>query len=498
MSQELIIFKKDTDAVGTNRGFVYQYLKTLIQWLSNYQNGIDNLIYCEVEDDIKQINRARTTIQWTQIKCYSSVFNLSHSDIIKSLYNFFVLFVGYNGYDGNFTFETNSRVSGKDDLLKEWIRSQPLTEHDVELLAKVVVKIQRILSVIAEETKNSLMKGIATKIGTLEAKKSSATKQKNKRLLIELKNELQTTELLAKGLEEKISDIETVSDFIRKIKWTFDDIRSEESVHKLKAKAIQLLKQIIKSKISIELYFNRLISEIFFKSIESDIEDRCLDNELLAEILSETEVQIKENTNQEFMDKFNGLEEALAVGFGHVNAKLDTLEYKIDSIKEMAAAKMDIPLIDLPMAEIEDVENILLKEPEKQSKLVTKIEMINIKDPEQQENLINLATELRCRYLLFLQKLKFENLHNKYEALKSLESKVKRHCTNTVINNDAETEIFSPREFWNAFQEDLKLLLKDLKVRNKVDIDEDVVFAQMYQMAAECHLRWHKKDEVYE
>jgi hypothetical protein len=45
MLSELIIFKKDTDAVGTNRGFVYQYLKTLIQWLSNFTSGSDSVIY---------------------------------------------------------------------------------------------------------------------------------------------------------------------------------------------------------------------------------------------------------------------------------------------------------------------------------------------------------------------------------------------------------------------------------------------------------------------
>jgi len=157
-------------------------------------------------------------------------------------------------------------------------------------------------------------------------------------------------------------------------------------------------------------------------------------------------------------------------------------------------------MIDLPVVESEDLEQIMLSDSEKQSKLAKKIEMINIKDPELQDSLISVATELRCRYLLFLQKLKLENLNSHYTALKQLEAKVKMLCTNTVIDNDAEeNEGFDARTFWRSFQEELKLLLKDLKTRKNIDFDEEIVFAQMYQMAAECHLRWHRlegdKDE---
>ncbi|SEK18932.1 protein of unknown function [Paenibacillus sp. cl141a] len=498
MSSELIIFKKDTDAVGTNRGFIYQYLKTLIQWLNNYTSGSDNVIYCEVEDDIKQIDKSNSKIQWTQIKCYSSVFNLGHRDIIKSLHNFFVLFVSYDKYDGTFCFETNSKISSRDTLLKKWVNSQPLKTTDRELLGKLIVKIQETLRETVRETKTALSKDVATQISKLEGvkPKSSVTKKRNLQLIKNLKSDLGSIVELSEQLLEKINDIELMSEFISKINWTFDNVESTNSVYELKFKAIQLLKQ-LNPKLSYEIYFNRLISEIFFKSTEENIEDRYLDNELLEEIFNETETQIKENIDKEFLEKFEGIEAILNTEFGNVNTKLTSIELKIDSIVETAAGYNDIPLIDLPLVEPKEVEKIITKEPEKQSKLVAKIKLINIKDSYQEENLINLATELRCRYLIFLQKLKFENLYLKYDQLKILESKVKYLCTKTVINNDGtDAEVFNPTQFWNTFQEDLKLLLKDSKMRNKVDIDEDIVFAQMYQMAAECHLRWHKGELI--
>jgi hypothetical protein len=494
MSRELIIFKKDTDAIGTNRGFVYQYLKTLVQWLTNYRDKVDNLIYCEVDDDLKQIDQSRNKIKWTQVKCYASVFNLKSEDIAKTIFNFFVLYVSDETSKSGFSFETNSRASRRDKLLNQWINAQPLSEKDVELLAKLVVNIQQTLRDFATETSDSLLKGIASKITTLETKRSAAAKKKDKIVIEELKAEFQITKDLAKELETKLSDVETLSDFIRRIEWVFDNVEPSESVHVLKSEAMVLLKQVIPKNASVELFFNRLLSEIFLKSTESNINDRCLDNDLLDEILSETEEQVKKYIDQEFIQKISSIELKLVDGFNGVNVQLKTIEEKINFITDKVDLSPDIPLIDLPTAEADEIEAILSKELETQSKLETKIKRINLKNLEHQELLINLATELRCRYLLFLQKLKFENLHHKRDAIKNLETLVKVHCSNTVSDNDEmDSESFDSRKFWRAFQEDLKLLLKEQKLRTKVDIDQAVVFAQMYQMAAECHLRWHNE-----
>ena len=66
-------FEINTDAISTNRGFYYQYLVTLKKWILNYINQKENFIYCEVDDDIKEIG---SKLIFTQVKCYSSVFSL--------------------------------------------------------------------------------------------------------------------------------------------------------------------------------------------------------------------------------------------------------------------------------------------------------------------------------------------------------------------------------------------------------------------------------------
>ncbi|MFZ3591892.1 hypothetical protein ACOI1C_22465, partial [Bacillus sp. DJP31] len=58
-SSELALFKKNTDATGTNRGFLYQYLKTLNTWIKNFIANNKVEIYCETEDDIKELD-----LQW--------------------------------------------------------------------------------------------------------------------------------------------------------------------------------------------------------------------------------------------------------------------------------------------------------------------------------------------------------------------------------------------------------------------------------------------------
>ncbi|MDU8672521.1 dsDNA nuclease domain-containing protein [Paenibacillus polymyxa] len=505
MSQELIIFKKDTDAVGTNRGFVYQYLKTLIQWLKSHQNKNDVVIYCEVEDDIKQVNVEKGSIEWTQVKCYSSVFNLESNDITKTLYNFFVLYASYESFDGKFRFETNSRLSSRDQLFSDWVEKQSLLENEVELLTKLVIHIQKSLGEMLTEKSDSLKKDIASKIMKLESTKSSATKKKNKPLIENLKIELLNLGNNIKLMKQKIEESETLSDFIKRIEWSFDKVESEHAIQQLRDEAHILLEQIIPKQGSIILYFNRLLSEIFFKSTEAKMDERCIDRELLQEILNETESEIKEFTDQNLIQQLEGLEIKVIGKIDGLDSKLDTIDQKLNNvIADRVSSYPDVMLIDLPTAEIKEIEAILAEESDNQSKLEVKIRKINIKDPEQEGNIIKLATELRCRYLIYLQKLKLKGLHKEYEALKSLETKVQVHCTNTVIVNDEtlalensefKIERFNPAAFWLNFQNDLKKILKEQKLRSKIDIEDTVIFAQMYQMAAECYLRWHKEGE---
>lgn len=93
-TNKLIIFKKDTDAPRSNRGFIYQYLKTLLRWLNNYKNKQSVTIYCEVNDDIKEINLIEQTVRFTQLKCYSTALNIDSNEVknLCIIIFFYILF----------------------------------------------------------------------------------------------------------------------------------------------------------------------------------------------------------------------------------------------------------------------------------------------------------------------------------------------------------------------------------------------------------------------
>lgn len=47
---KLYIFTKDTDATASLRGYQYQILMTLKIWLQNFQDGIQEEIFCDFEE----------------------------------------------------------------------------------------------------------------------------------------------------------------------------------------------------------------------------------------------------------------------------------------------------------------------------------------------------------------------------------------------------------------------------------------------------------------
>lgn len=495
MSQELFIFKKDTDATGTNRGFVYQYIKTLLQWLQSYRDGSDAVIYCEVEDDIKQLDRTANTINWTQVKSYSSAFNLSGKDLSKTLYNFFVLYLSYGQQSVRFSFETNSRPSGKDDLLNEWVSSQPIREENRDLLTKLVVRIGKILKEGAEENVRSTLAGIVSKIEKLEATnpKTTAAKRRIAKELDSLKAEYESVSKLAKSFFEKMEDVETLSDFVKRISWIFEKVDPDAALESLKAETLALLAQIAPNKKIAKLYFERLLTEIFLKSAENDIESRFLDRELIVEIFKETEEELRQYIDHEFIDKIEGLGVKIDEGFLDVRTQLDSLENKLDVINEKITPQSEVSMIFPPSADEDEVKKILDSDPEKQSKLETKIRNIEFRDVNFENNIIKMATELRCNYLLLLQKLRLGNNHHLHDIIKNLEKLVQIRCTNAVFYNGEEASEFKAGLFWKNFQDDLRLLVEDQSRKSKIDINETVVFGQMYQMAAECHLKWNNK-----
>lgn len=82
---KLHIFSKDRDATSAMRGYEFQHLRTLDTWLYNRINNIDEVIYCDYEDDIFSRNIEKGTSKFKQIKLYSTNFSFSSEAIQKML-----------------------------------------------------------------------------------------------------------------------------------------------------------------------------------------------------------------------------------------------------------------------------------------------------------------------------------------------------------------------------------------------------------------------------
>ncbi|WP_433763703.1 hypothetical protein [Flavobacterium ginsenosidimutans] len=90
----LYLFSKETDAVETVRGFKFQELKTLETWVLNKVNGVEEVIYCDYEEDIFQRDLSEFKATFRQFKLYSSKkFSFSSLEVKKAIAHFFMLFI---------------------------------------------------------------------------------------------------------------------------------------------------------------------------------------------------------------------------------------------------------------------------------------------------------------------------------------------------------------------------------------------------------------------
>lgn len=80
---KLFLFTKETDAPATEQGFHYQKLKTLKTWLENRVNSVNDIIYCDYEEDIFERNIERSKSKFRQVKLYSSNFSFAREEIKK-------------------------------------------------------------------------------------------------------------------------------------------------------------------------------------------------------------------------------------------------------------------------------------------------------------------------------------------------------------------------------------------------------------------------------
>lgn len=259
---KLSIFSKNTDANEVVKGYEYQKLRTLENWLSNKVNKIDEVIYCEYEDDIFQRDINVGSSKFTQIKLYGSKpFSFKSEEITKSIANFFMLFVkGEYSFDTvQFVFETNTGIAGKyrdNDaiLLKEWFDNQD--SLDAALLKKYAIKVK---SIVTGYIKEELPK--AVKINKLEAESA----------LIDFN-----------ALPASVWE-----DFAKAIKWIFNDISPDEAVEKVINSVKEHIKELPFPSVEgkIDTVFTTLYYEVSVKMFQNDPENRCLTNEKIDSLI---------------------------------------------------------------------------------------------------------------------------------------------------------------------------------------------------------------------
>lgn len=244
---KLYIFTKDTDATASLRGYQYQILMTLKIWLQNFQDGIQEEIFCDFEDDVFQKNEIAKSAKFRQIKLYSSNFSFKSEEIIKCIAHFFMLHVksDYSNLDKEFVFEANTTIAKKyldneAELLREWYINQNSIPN--ELLNRCSNKVKEIVSEYVQDQAKVLKDKVDA--GTIEEALS-----------------------IFKGLKQK-----DWNDFTKRIKWRFLNVDSETEVKKIKEdidKAILNLKFDIKND-DISSIFGLLYNIVWKKASESD------------------------------------------------------------------------------------------------------------------------------------------------------------------------------------------------------------------------------------
>lgn len=260
---KLHIFAKNRDAIATQKGYSFQQLKTIEDWIENRIEGKDEEIYCDYEDDIHAVQQAANKHTFSQVKLYSTNFSFTSDGLTKAIAHFFMLYVkGEFKFDQTqFWFETNVAVArnymyNNAEILKEWLDNQENISK--ELLAKLNPLIRSILETYINDTAKEL----------------------------EDKEDLAEDIATAKSIFEKLTD-EDVNAFIRCIRWKFDGVDSDTAIDQI-VDRIGLLIQQIPLQIDedkSQTYGALLIAEVWHRSTQDDPEQRKLNNDLLDKIM---------------------------------------------------------------------------------------------------------------------------------------------------------------------------------------------------------------------
>lgn len=275
------VFKKNTDAIATNKGFYYQYLSTTKIWLENYLDNISNEIFCEREDDIFELNILKKKYVFRQIKCYSEGFSLQSPEIAFSLLNFFKLYLQYKDcYTGLFYFQTNSshkKRSGKS--LQNWYENQCNGNFSpVQFVAEV------------RTTLINLMNEKLRKYKLQVTDKEKITKANN----------------IFKDFEEDIKS-DVFFNFLELVRWEFYDITDTNQA--IRTLVDEIKKIILSDELKIDKTINEnfilgyLLNTVVEKSCENKEEDRLLNNQILKNILDSADLKkhITDKLNKEII-----------------------------------------------------------------------------------------------------------------------------------------------------------------------------------------------------
>ncbi len=266
MSKEFYIFKQNTDAIATNRGFYYQYLKTVKLWLDNYINGVNNEIYCEREDDIFEYNVDSKACIFRQIKCYSDNVGLNSSEIKGSLLHFYDIYQNKNYKKSEFYLESNQTFKPKvGKTLKAWYERQK--ENNFSLIDAELIETRDILKKYVQDDLDKFLK------------KDISKEEKNKAKV--------KVENFNKELES--SNFQT---FLESIRWDFsEELDTHKAIANLSKDILKIISEKLKYDNRVDKIFllGYLVNLVLEKSIEADEDKRLLTNVLLKTSLKLTE-----------------------------------------------------------------------------------------------------------------------------------------------------------------------------------------------------------------
>jgi hypothetical protein len=291
MNKELRILeelKVDTDADATSKGFLYQYLITLLEWLEYYHNQ-DIEIYCETEDDIKILNLSNNSIIFTQVKAYAKNFTIKSEEVKKTLANFYLLFHEYKekGFTTEFIFQTNSEYEGEFfEILEDKVTITPASKQlCIQEIKKVLKEVYQFKN---KKKTEKLDEAIRKKEEYINSKRNSLN-MNSKKAVVSRENEKNDLIKEKKDLENKILELNdsieiNAESFFDQINWKADKKDKESAIEDLLEKIKIKICDFEEFKIDVENAYDHLINKVLLASAEKDISKRKLNKYLMDEI----------------------------------------------------------------------------------------------------------------------------------------------------------------------------------------------------------------------